>query len=145
MYIKLKDGMPEQYSIPKLRKDNPNTSFPKEVSDEVLAVWGVYPYTQNARPKYNPKTQICSDGDFELVDGEWCLGWVVNDRRAEDVAQFVRSMRDGLLRDCDWVFVRSFETGVATPDRFQVYRQALRDITAQEGFPFSVDWPVKPE
>jgi len=25
------------------------------------------------------------------------------------------------------------------------YRQALRDITAQEGFPHSVVWPAKPE
>lgn len=26
-----------------------------------------------------------------------------------------------------------------------VYRQALRDLTAQEGFPFNIDWPVDPE
>jgi hypothetical protein len=25
------------------------------------------------------------------------------------------------------------------------YRQALRDITSQEGFPYDVTWPTKPE
>jgi len=31
-----------------------------------------------------------------------------------------------------------------TPE-WATYRQALRDITAQEGFPYEVVWPPKPE
>ena len=31
------------------------------------------------------------------------------------------------------------------PDDWRTYRQALRDIPAQSGFPTNVTWPVKPE
>jgi len=88
MYIKLKDGMPERYSISKLRKDNPNTSFPKEVPDAALAGWGVYAYTRKARPDYIPETQSCSEGDFEQVDGEWFLGWVVTDKPIAEIREY---------------------------------------------------------
>ena len=31
------------------------------------------------------------------------------------------------------------------PDDWRTYRQALRDIPAQAGFPTTINWPVKPE
>ena len=46
MYVKANNGVAEiyPYSIGLLRKDNPNTSFPKNPSDELLAEWGVFPF-----------------------------------------------------------------------------------------------------
>ena len=87
MYMKLKDGMPEKYSIPKLRKDNPNTSFPRDMPDAALADWGVYAYTRKDRPSYNPEIQTCSEGDFEQVDGNWFLGWVVTDKPIAEIRE----------------------------------------------------------
>jgi hypothetical protein len=43
-HLKITNGQPETYSIGQLRRDNPNTSFPKVPSDALLADWGVYPY-----------------------------------------------------------------------------------------------------
>jgi hypothetical protein len=56
-------------------------------------------------------------------------------------AEQVRAERDALLAACDWTQVAD-----ATVDQaaWAVYRQALRDVTAQAGFPTNIVWPVKP-
>jgi hypothetical protein len=63
----------------------------------------------------------------------------------DEVARRVRVRRDGLLADCDWVVIRGAERG-AQPmaQAWAAYRQALRDITTQPGFPDSVTWPTPP-
>jgi hypothetical protein len=53
MYVKNTNGQPETYSIGQLRRDNPNTSFPKRPSDELLAGWGIYPLTPTPQPEYD--------------------------------------------------------------------------------------------
>jgi len=63
----------------------------------------------------------------------------------EDYASTARTKRDKLLLDCDWVAVKSFETSTDIPAAFTTYRQALRDITAQTGFPLTIEWPTQPE
>lgn len=63
----------------------------------------------------------------------------------EEVADGVRSMRDALLAETDWVVVFHTEKGTNIPLEWEVYRQALRDITTQGGFPHDVVRPTKPE
>lgn len=55
-----------------------------------------------------------------------------------------RAMRDELLRETDIPVLRFLETGLAVPDILVSYRQALRDIPQQEGFPENINWPEKP-
>lgn len=62
----------------------------------------------------------------------------------EEVAARVRARRDVLLRASDWIVAKSYEAGEPVPEAWVSYRQALRDITAQEGFPYQVTWPAKP-
>ena len=47
MYVKTTNGNVDTYpyNVGQLRRDNPNTSFPKRIPDEMLAEWGVYPVT----------------------------------------------------------------------------------------------------
>ena len=56
----------------------------------------------------------------------------------------VRNKRDSLLQDTDWIVIKSYERGANIPAEWELYRQALRDITAQGGFPYAVIWPNKP-
>lgn len=71
--------------------------------------------------------------------------WVAVDTVAA-VSARVRAERDRLLAATDWTDTAS------APDRlgsevyaaWQVYRQALRDVTTQPGFPADVIWPAKP-
>jgi hypothetical protein len=144
MHIKLTNGQPEKYSIGQLRRDNPNTSFPKNPTDQLLAEWGVYPYTSPDRPEYDPLVQRCVEGDFAEVSGAWLLPWVVENKPQEDAERNVRNRRDSLLSETDWVVVMHTEKGTNIPLEWELYRQQLRDITGQEGFPYSVDWPTKP-
>ena len=53
----------------------------------------------------------------------------------------IRSERDTLIAETDW-----WATSDRTMSAEQIaYRQALRDITAQAGWPFDITWPTKPE
>jgi DMSO/TMAO reductase YedYZ molybdopterin-dependent catalytic subunit len=67
------------------------------------------------------------------------------DSSSEDSAETVRAKRDALLRESDWVSIRALERNIAVPDEWVAYRQALRDLPMQRGFPQSVDWPTPPD
>jgi hypothetical protein len=58
------------------------------------------------------------------------------------VAASVRAERDRRLAATDWLVIRSAETGIPLTTAQLEYRQALRDITKQAGFPVNVDWPA---
>jgi hypothetical protein len=59
-------------------------------------------------------------------------------------AATARAERDRLLLQSDWVVTRAIERAEAVPPAWLPYRQALRDITAQPGFPQAVVWPQQP-
>ena len=64
---------------------------------------------------------------------------------AEQPAKEARGERDRLLTESDWVTIRATDTGDPVPTEWQTYRQALRDITEQTGFPEEIDWPQEPQ
>lgn len=64
--------------------------------------------------------------------------------RAEAQAASLRAERDRRLAACDWVLIRAQETGDPAPQAWRDYRQALRDVTDQPGFPDAVTWPEEP-
>ena len=140
-HLKITNGQPEIYSIGQLRRDNPNTSFPKVPSDALLAYWGVYPYTVQDQPTVDYMTQTLTPTALTEVDGAWTQGWEVSNLSVEDAGRNIRSHRDNLLQKTDWMAMSDNTMSPA----WITYRQALRDVTAQEGYPYSVIWPTKPE
>ena len=56
-------------------------------------------------------------------------------------AKNVRATRDAKLAECDWTQVADAPVDKTV---WATYRQALRDVTAQTGFPWTVEWPDKP-
>lgn len=58
-----------------------------------------------------------------------------------DPAEDVRVGRDVLLQNSDWTQVADAPVDQAT---WAAYRQALRDVPNQDGFPDNIQWPVKP-
>lgn len=58
-------------------------------------------------------------------------------------AALVRRTRTALLQKSDWTQLPDVPS--ETKDQWAKYRQLLRDITDQAGFPESVIWPNKPE
>ena len=57
-------------------------------------------------------------------------------------AQSVRATRGQKLANSDWTQVADAPVDKAV---WATYRQALRDITAQSGFPWTITWPVEPQ
>lgn len=62
----------------------------------------------------------------------------------EQEAQKARTLRNGLLAQSDWVVIRAYEQGAPIASEWAAYRQALREIPLQEGFPTDVIWPDQP-
>lgn len=62
----------------------------------------------------------------------------------EELAQSAVIRRNTLLNESDCVVLLAYERGEAVPPEWVSYRQALRDLTTQQGFPRKVSWPKKP-
>ena len=67
----------------------------------------------------------------------------VEQERIEGLKKQVRAERDLLLKECDYIAMPDYP--MADKSAWEKYRQDLRDVTDQSGYPESVDWPVKPE
>lgn len=62
----------------------------------------------------------------------------------EQKAAAIRAKRDALLAETDLIIIRCAEAGEPVPEEWKAYRQALRDVPEQAGFPDAVSWPEKP-
>ena len=61
---------------------------------------------------------------------------------AIDCGNQVRAKRDLLLSQSDWTQVADAPVDKTA---WATYRQQLRDISANEGFPWTIEWPTQPE
>lgn len=150
MYARLNNGVVETYpySIGQLRKDNPNVSFPKLPSSSTLFAYGVVE-VQNVTPPVVTHLQVWHETTPVLDGGVWKQAYTVSDVSAEDLAsrtegkkEEVRSQRNQLLKDSDWTQIADSPVDSSV---WSVYRQALRDIPQQDGFPWDVTFPTQPE
>lgn len=99
-----------------------------------------------ATPKGNVPFTPAEEAEWDLMKSEYAAG--ADDRAAEEV----RTQRDSLLAESDWVTLRAVDQnaadslGIQVPQVWLDYRQALRDITKHANFPNlgEADWPVKP-
>lgn len=99
-------------------------------------------------------------GIEQAQDGKWytkyILGPVFTDvegkTAAEQEAEYharkdaeqgnaVRQTRNQRLANCDWT---QLEDSPVDKAAWATYRQALRDISEQEGFPWTIQWPEQP-
>ena len=58
------------------------------------------------------------------------------------LAYEARQARDQYLQECDWTQIPDC---TADKEAWAQYRQALRDITSQAGFPVNIQWPTRPQ
>lgn len=64
---------------------------------------------------------------------------------SEQLAVEVRAQRDALLAACDWTQMADSPLSEEEKAAYQAYRQALRDVPQQEGFPETISWPEEPK
>ena len=135
---------------------------PSPLTTEWLDSHGVDPVFEGPQASGGTVYQYSQFDGIEQIEGKWytkyILGPVFVDGettaaeqeaayKAMKDAEFAKSARDSrdtLLAECDWVIVMSLEAGRAIPAEWATYRQALRDLPQQAGFPTTIVWPVKP-
>jgi hypothetical protein len=150
MHALIENGAVKQYpyGLGQLKADNPLTSFPAQATDEMLSSFGVE-RVFFATPPELTDTQVLVEGTPVIADNRWTQVFTVRDMTTDEVASRnagqaaqVRAERNGLLTASDWTQVADAPVDKAA---WATYRQALRDVTGQEGFPWTIVWPTQPE
>ena len=151
-YVKTSNGtvVKYPYSIGELRKDNPNTSFPKHITADMLADHGVFQVSIQSPESFDERTQkIAVASEPTLVNGSWALVQSAASKTDQEIADYdqgiaksVRKQRDAKLAETDYLAL----SDNTLTEAMATYRQALRDITEHANFPHleDSDWPVKP-
>ena len=98
---------------------------------------------------FNESGHIVSDLDGTHYHLKWDGSKIVKDDDALAAYQLVekwkrvRSQRDRLLNETDWIVTKAKETSTNIPAAWKTYRQALRDVPSQSD-PDNITWPTKP-
>jgi hypothetical protein len=129
-------------------KDNGGPSWDR-TTDEVLDALGADVVFEG--PQAQPtRYQVAFRDGVEQVDGRWFTKYSVADlddeaKAAKDAeqAKSVREQRNQKLGQTDWTQGKDIADNISTA--WATYRQALRDVPSQAGFPWTVQWPTQPE
>ena len=91
------------------------------------------------------------EGSPVYKDGQWVQSWTLVKvseaekearTKAAGIAQNER-VRQALL-ECDWTQLAD-AAGICDQQAWAHYRQQLRDVSKQDGFPFAIKWPASPK
>ena len=135
-------------------------------TEEVLEALGADVVFEGPQATGGTVYQFSMRQGVEEIEGKWytkyILGPVFTDRAAtedepaktaaEQEAEYkamkdaeqaasVRNSRTQKLKDSDWTQIAD---STADKAAWAAHRQALRDITSQAGFPWTIDWPEQP-
>ena len=129
------------------RSLHPNTSFPPQLTAELLDGFGADPVLNG--PQAQPtRYQVAFRDGVEEINGQWFTKFSVADMDADAIASLdarqadsVRAERNRKLTASDWTQVEDAPVDKAA---WAAYRQGLRDVPSQAGFPWDVTWPVEP-
>lgn len=145
MYIKIINEIPTLYSYSQLLKDNPQVSFPKDISSGILETYNLYPLTIETIPTVDDKTHYAKRTDpYQDANGEWRISYTIEQKPLSQSEESIRKERTRLLSETDWVITKYIERKENIPQEWLDYRQELRDIPQQTGFPWNVTWPTIP-
>jgi len=153
-----------------IRRSMPNTSLPRVWTSSICDSLGIDPVLAAPAPAASGEYKVVSrNGVTQDANNNWVQAYVERDMFADyvdeegvtvtkasqeeaytatknaEAATAARATRDGLIASCDWMAIKAFEGGTTVSAEWATYRQALRDVSAQEGFPNDITWPEKPE
>lgn len=132
------------YPDEKYRKEYPEGYVKVPLKPSQHYEWTGTEWVEVLPPEFNPATHKI-EKVTEQDDGVFSYRYDVLELPLEVAEANIRMKRGGLLAQSDWIVPYHLERGQAVPQEWLDYRQALRDITTQEGFPYNVVWPTKPE
>lgn len=126
----------------KLRYPNTSFSIPFVPPDEFVEV------QETPLPSFDRNLEAIVEETPVFINGILSKQWSieplpeeVKNKITNNKSLEIRRQRNNLLSSCDWT---QLQDAPVDKEAWQEYRQKLRDITLQEGFPFSVEWPQQP-
>ncbi len=119
--------------------ESTNTSV-RRLSESQRTEFGISRLKMVTPPFFDVDTQSRVEGDAVLTDGVWTQNWIVTAAPEDIKAVNIRQTRDAKLALSDW---RALSDNTM-PSEWTTYRQALRDVPGQAGFPSEVSWPTEP-
>jgi hypothetical protein len=161
-YIKLETG--EIKTQGEWRQANKHISLPRVWTATTLTDLGLTAVLAAPKPACTDLQQVIGNGVTTDANGNTVEAWSVVDKfsdttdedgltttKAEheadytakkdaDAAASVRTQRDDKLKATDWTAL----SDVTMTAEMTTYRQALRDVPAQAGFPSTITWPTSP-
>lgn len=100
----------------------------------------------NTYAKYTEAAAWCNANNAMIEDkGDYYEVVAVPAPTTEELAAQARSRRDALIAATDYLMAADYPLTDEKRQELTVYRQALRDVPGQPGFPTEIVWPVKPE
>ena len=147
-----------------IRKLNPNVSLPKVWGENVYEALGIDPVFEVPKPEPSGTYKVVLRNGVNLdARGNWVQSWAERDmfedstedgvtttkaeheaayqaRLDADAATSVRAERETKLKASDWMAL----SDVTMTAEWSTYRQALRDVPEQAGFPHTITWPEEP-
>ena len=158
----------ELTTISQFRASRPSTSFPKQITTEILNNFGYDPVLNGPAATVTAPYGVSTRSGVEEIDGKWFTKFIAGpvftdttdsegnvttaadneaaykSRIDTEVATSVRSERDRLIAETDWIVVKAKETSTNVSTAIKTYRQELRDLPTTSGFPHTMTWPTKP-
>ena len=159
----------ELTTVSQFKASQPNTSFPKQITTEILDSYGYDPVLNGPAATVTAPYEVSTRDGVEEIEGQWFTKFIVgpvftDTTDEEDVvttaaeheaaykaridaqaADNVRQTRDTKLSESDWTQLTDTQLSEAVAAEWTTYRQALRDIPSAESFPHDVTWPEQPE
>jgi len=129
----------------------PSTGFPIHITEQTYNEFG-YDVVLEGPQAQPTRYQVGFADGVQQIDGKWFTKYSVADMddeakaaKDEEQAKNVRTQRTEKLRDCDWTQLDDTPMSNTQKADWAEYRQALRDVPDQAGFPWEIEWPVQPE
>lgn len=135
------------------RKHYRNVSLPKVWTIATTDSLKLEAILKTPKPAHGPYQSAVRNGVTQDALGNWVEAWRVVEMFStpEEATEYqagldasaaasVRSQRNTLITETDFHAL----TDVTMSAEMTTYRQALRDVTSQEGFPNNITWPTKP-
>jgi hypothetical protein len=148
------------------RRLHQGLGLPTPLTQENISDWGADIVLEGPQASGGTVYQYSMRQGVEQIDGVWhtkyVLGPIFTDTLAHDdtpaktaaeneaeyhamkdaeQAKNVRNSRNEKLKDCDWTQIAD---STADKTAWATYRQALRDLTKESGFPWTMTWPTEP-
>lgn len=137
------------YTLTELIRSNPATSWPDVPSAALVASFNVYPVKPSDQPPSDHTVNLERTAIKE--DDQWVEKWSVVPATPEQIAERtasqaeeIRQRRDEALKQSDWTQLADAALDTSQAQEWRDYRDDLRAVPQQTGFPWQVVWPIAP-